>query len=69
MNSEIQKAQEIANRQNPETLGGVFRCPLNAKIDVDPDFFAMEDVVPADTPIIYAEFRFVRGVWVFEGIK
>ena len=65
---EIQKAQEIANRQNPEILGNVFRYPLNSKIDCDPDFFAMEDV-PAAIPIIYAEFRFVHGVWIFEGIK
>jgi hypothetical protein len=49
-------------------LGNVFRYPINAALDCGMDVFAVEDT-PEDIPIIYAEFRFVWGAWVFDGIK
>lgn len=67
-NKEIERAQEVANQQDPKTLGGIFRYPLNAALHFDPSIFAAEEPVK-DIPIIHAEFCFVRGAWIFEDVK
>lgn len=64
----VESAQKIANQQDPATFGGVFRYPLNNALICDPIVLSAEDEVE-DIPIIHAEFRFLNGAWVFEGVK
>jgi hypothetical protein len=62
------QAQKIADKQDPDKHGGVFRYPLNPALECDPSILSAEDEVE-DIPIIYAEFRFLNGAWVFTGVK
>ena len=57
-------AQKTADQQDPSALGGIFRYPLNLPLN----FLSDGDNVEG-TPIIYAEFHFLKFGWIFAGVK
>jgi len=59
-------AQKIADQQDPSALGGIFRYPLNLHLPLN--FLSDGDNIE-DTPIIYAEFHFLKFGWIFAGVK
>ena len=62
------RAIKMADEQDPVALGGIFKYPLNAALVSRASVFPLNDTVE-NIPIFYAEFRFLNGAWIFDGVK